>query len=106
MRGYDMPPTHMAGVVPKSNDRLTPVVFITESTQARRAQQEVPAGRRFQPEPARAEHSQEMSTREKQHVPLHHAHAVHDMVSPGAHLLRRFTSRAAVAKQFPVCRSA
>src|SRR5689334_23755881 len=89
-RGHNLSRAHMPGVIPKSNDRLASVVFITESAQARCAQQEVPARRGFEPEPACGEHSQDMSTREKQHVPLDRANAPHHVVSPGANLLRRF----------------
>ena len=77
-------------------------MFIAQRTQARRAQQEEPAGRRFQPQPAGGENPQEMAAREEQYVPGDRSRTAEDAVGPCAHLVGRFTSRAAVTKQLPI----
>ena len=51
---------YMTSVVPQLDDRLVPVVFITQCTKARRAQHEKPAGGRFEPQPSGGEYAQEM----------------------------------------------
>ena len=77
-------------------------MFIAQRTQARRTQQEVFAGGRFEPEPAGGEHPQEMPARKQQGVALNRAHSTHHAVGPGTDLVRGFASGAAVAEQLPV----
>jgi hypothetical protein len=50
----------MTGIVPRPDYRLGPVVFIAQRNEARRAQQEVPAARPVETEPAHGEHPQEL----------------------------------------------
>lgn len=78
----------MTSVVPQSDDRLGPVMFIAQRTQARRAQQEEPAGRRFEPEPAGGEHSQEMTARKEQRVPFYGTHPPDNAIGSRPHLVR------------------
>ena len=77
-------------------------MFIAQRTHARCAQQEKPAGRRFEAEPAGGEHPKKMAARKKQHVALDRVHPAHDTISTRAHLTRRFPSRATVPEQLPV----
>ena len=65
---------HVTSIVPQPNHRFGAVMFIAQGTQARRAQQEILAGPRFEPEPAGGEHPQEMPARKQQHVPLDRAY--------------------------------
>ena len=61
----------MARFVPQPDYRLGQVVvFIAQRTEACGAQQEVPAIRRVQTDPAGGEHPQEMPARKNQHVTL------------------------------------
>src|SRR5438309_5069617 len=92
----------MARVVPQPDYRLRQVVFVTQRTQARGAQQEVPTECGIEHEPARGEYSQEMPAGEKQHVTFDTAHAFHRAVCPRANLVRRFPSWASIAKQLPI----
>ena len=92
----------MTGVVPQPHYRLRQVVFVTQRTQARGAQQEVSTECGIEPEPARGEYSQEMPAGEKQHVTFDTAHAFHRAVRPRANLFWRFPSGAAIAKQLPI----
>src|SRR6516165_3494592 len=43
-----------------------------------------------------------MPARKKQHVPLYGMQPADNAISPRAHLVRRFTSGAAVAEQLPI----
>src|SRR5208337_2595213 len=58
--------------------------------------------RRLKTQPSGCKHPQEMAAREKQYIPLDQSEAAQHTVSPRAHLVRRFTSRAAIAEQLPV----
>ena len=78
----------MICVVPQLNYRLGQVVFVAKRAQARRAQQEVLAGGRFQPQPTRGEYSQYVSARENQHVAMNLADSLHHSVSACSDLLR------------------
>src|SRR5439155_16685384 len=89
----------MTGVVPQPDYRLRQVVFVTQRTQARCAQQEVSTECGIEPEPARGEYSQEMPAGEKQHVTFDTARAFHRAVRPRANLFWRFPSGAAIPKQ-------
>ena len=90
------------GVIPHPDCWLGLVVFIAERAEARSAQQETPATRRVEAEPASGEHPQEMSARKKQHVAFDRTHPAHDAVGSRADLARRLSSGAAVTEQFPV----
>jgi hypothetical protein len=60
---------HMTSLVPQPDYRFGRVImFIGQRTQARRAQQKVSTARRFEPEPASAEHAQKVAAGKKQHV--------------------------------------
>src|SRR5258706_14536652 len=91
----------MTSIVPQANHRLGKVVLVPERAQARRAQQEESAGARFETEPTRGEHPQEMPARKQQHVRLEAAHLAHHAIGPGTDLLWRLSARAAVAEQVP-----
>jgi hypothetical protein len=56
----------------------------------------------LEPEPAGGEHAQEMPTRKKENIALNRAQPTHHAVGPGPDLIRRFSSRAAVAEQLPI----
>jgi hypothetical protein len=92
----------MARFVPQLDCRRGQVVFIAQRAQARGAQQEVPAARRVETEPAGGEHPQEMPARKNQHVAFDRAHPAHDAVGPRAYLARRLSSGAAVTEELPV----
>src|SRR5437867_8467606 len=89
-------------IVPQSNHRLGPVVLVAERGEARRAQQQISPGRGLEPEPAGAQHPQEMPAREEQDVSPRFPHAAHHAVGPGADLVWRLAARAAVAEELPV----
>src|SRR6267143_2862928 len=91
----------MTSIVPQSNHRLGPGVFIAKHTQARGTQHDVAPAPRSESEPADGEYPQEMPTRKKQHVPLDTSHPIHHPVCPGGYLIRRFAARAAVTEQLP-----
>src|SRR5262249_1772848 len=93
---------HMPSFVPQANHRLGQVVmFIGQHAQARRAQQQISAARRFEPEPASAEHAQKMAAGKNQNVPVDGAQAAHHPVGPRAYLIRRFSAGTTVAEQLP-----
>src|SRR5207248_7303507 len=92
----------MTGVVPQPDYRLRQVVFVTQRTQARCAQQEVSTECGIEPEPARGKYSQEMPAGEKQHVTFDTARAFHRAVRPRANLFWQFPSGAAITKQLPI----
>jgi len=77
-------PLDVARFVPQPDYRLGLVVFIAERAKARSAQQEVPATRCIETEPAGGEHPQEMPTRKNQHVTFDRAQPAHDAVGPRA----------------------
>src|SRR5262249_34413053 len=90
---------HMPSFVPQANHRLgQATMFIGQYPQARRAQQQISAARRFEPEPASAQHAQKMAAGKNQNVPVDGAQAAHHPVGPRAYLIRRLSSRATVAK--------
>src|SRR6266403_6065563 len=92
----------MTSIVPQPDHRFGQVVFITQRAHARCAQQEQPAGRRFEAKPTGGEHPKKMAARKKQHIALDRAQPAHDTISTRAHLGRRFPSRATVPEQLPV----
>src|SRR5262245_39674169 len=93
---------HMTSIVPQSNYRFGRViVFISQHAQARRAQQEISAARRFEPKPASAEHAQEMAAGKKQNVPMDGAQAAHYSVGPRSDLIRRFSPGTTVTEKLP-----
>ena len=92
----------MTRLIPQNNRRPGKASFVTERTEARRAQFEGPAvDRRLEPDPAGGQHPDEMTARKKQHVVLHRAHAAHHAVRARRHLRRRFAAGAAVPEQQP-----
>src|SRR5215470_16220558 len=56
---------HVTIIVPQPDRRLGQVVLVTQRAKARGTQHEVPAGRRFEAEPAGSEHPQEMTARKQ-----------------------------------------
>src|SRR3989454_8007815 len=92
----------MASVVPEPNYWLRQVVFIAQRTHARRAEHEVSTERGIEAEPASSKYTEKMRARKDQHITLDSAHAFHHAVCPRAHLVRRFPSGAAIAKQLPI----
>src|SRR6516164_1398629 len=92
----------MTVIVPKSDRRLGQFVLVPQSAEARSAQQEVPATRRVETEPASGEYPQEMPARKNQHVAFDCAHSAHNAVGPRANLARRLSSWAAVTEELPV----
>src|SRR3989441_12963211 len=93
---------NMTSVVPQPDYWLRQVVFVAQRTQARCAQQEVSTDHGIEPEPTRGEDSQEMPARKKQHMTPDRAHAFDRAVGPRGHLVGRFPSGAASAKQLPI----
>src|SRR5262245_30596565 len=93
---------HMPSIIPQANHRLgQAVMFIGQHAQARRAQQQISAARRFEPEPASAEHAQKMATGKNQNVPMDGAQAAYHPVGPRAYLIRGFSAGTTVAEQLP-----
>src|SRR5690349_8510572 len=79
------------------------MMFVTQCTQARRIQNERPAGlRRFKSNPTRSQHAHELPARKNQHIPLHSAQAVDHSLSSCVNLFWRLTARTSIAKQLPV----
>ena len=93
---------NMTCIVPQADHRLGQVMFITHGTHARRAQEEVPAGSRFEAEPSSCEHTQEMPAGKEQHIPRDGPHSAHHVVGPDTNLLRGFSSRTTIPEQLPV----
>ena len=92
----------MTCIVPQADHRLGQLMFITHGADASRAQEEVPAGSRFEAEPSRCKHTQEMPARKEQHVPLDGPHSAHHAVGPYTNLFGGFSSRTTVPEQLPV----
>src|SRR5271163_854890 len=92
----------MTAIVPKADCGLGQFVLIAQRAKARSAQQEVPATRRVETEPAGGEHPQEMPARKNQHVASDRAHPAHDTVGPRPDLARRLSSGATVTEELPV----
>src|SRR5213076_127584 len=89
-------------LVPEADHRLGPIMFVPHRTETGRSEQEVPARPRVEPEPARGEHSEKVSAREEQGVPVDCPNPAYHPVGPRSDLVRRLPSRAAVAEQPPV----
>src|SRR5215467_3079624 len=94
--------THVARIVPQLNDRPRSVVLVAERAQARRLEIEIAGGAGLQPEPARAEHAEDVAAREDQHVSVDGAHLCHHSVSAGPDLRGGLAAGAAVAEEVPV----
>src|SRR4029078_10679336 len=78
-------------------------MLVADFTQAGRAQQEVPARRRWESEPASDEHSEKVSTGKQQHVSFPDcSHPPNHPVGPLSNLVRGLPVGAAVAEQMPV----
>src|SRR5262249_32460132 len=89
-------------LVPEADHRVGAVMFVPRRTEAGRAEEEVPARPRLEPEPARSEYAEEVPAREQQHVAIDGADSAYHTVGPRSDLVRRLPSRAAVAEQLPV----
>src|SRR6516162_3238212 len=76
----------MTRIIPQANHRLGQVVFVTQGTDARRAQEEVSTGSRFEPQPSSRKHAQEMPAGKEQHVPLKGPHSAYHAVGPDTNL--------------------
>jgi hypothetical protein len=78
----------MTIIVPQSNCWLRQVVFIAQRTQACCAQQEKSASAWLETEPARGEHTQEVSAGKKQDVTIDRVYAFDRAVRPRTDLAR------------------
>jgi hypothetical protein len=92
----------MARFIPQPDYRLGEFVLVAHSAQAGSAQQEVPATRYVETEPASGENPQEMAARKHQHFAFDRAHPIHDAVGPRPDLARRLSSGAAVTEELTV----
>src|SRR5208282_5027015 len=102
LRGWSLHWLDMTAIVPQPDRRLGQFVLIAQRAEARSAQQEVPAARRVETEPAGREYPQEMPARKNQHVAFDRAHPAHDAIGPRADLARRLSSGTAVTEELPV----
>ena len=75
----------MIRIVPQLNHRLGQIVLVAQRAQAGRAQCEVFAGDRFQPQPTRAQDAQDVAARENQYVALN---LTNSASRPGRHARR------------------
>jgi hypothetical protein len=91
----------MASVVPQPDYWFSQIVFVAQRTHARGAQHEESPERGIEPEPTSGKHSQEMRAGEKQYVGFDLAHTFHNSVCAHTNVVRRFASRATIAKQLP-----
>src|SRR5262249_49949621 len=89
-------------IIPQANHRLGQVVFVTQGTHTRGAQQEVATGSRFEPQPSSRKHAQEMPAGKEQYVPLEGPHSAYHPVGPDTNLFRGFPSRTTITEQLPV----
>src|ERR1700730_13757279 len=89
-------------IVPQSDDRLGEVVLVAKHAEGCGAEHEITPARRFEAEPARGEHPQNMGARKHQDVALNGAYTMDYTVGPRAHLVRRLPSGAAVPEQCPI----
>src|SRR5262245_32766447 len=71
------PVPFVRGLVPEANHRLRQVMLVPHRAEAGRAQQEIPACSRREPEPAGGEHPEKVSARKEQRVPFEGSHAPH-----------------------------
>src|SRR5271169_1935890 len=92
----------MTVIVPQPDCGLGQFMLIAQRAEARSAQQEVPATRRVETEPAGREYPQEMPARKNQYVAFDRAHPAHDAIGPRADLAWRLSSGAAVTEELPV----
>src|SRR5205823_3286490 len=93
---------HMSGIVPQLDHRLGQAVFVSEHTQACCVQHENSPGGGFEPKPAGREHAQKMSARKNQNIAFDPSHTAHNVIGPGANLVRRFAPGASVAEEKPI----
>jgi hypothetical protein len=80
--------TDMAIVVPQPNYRLGQVMFVAQGTQARCAQDKVPAGPRFHIQPTSRKHAQKLAAGKKQHIVLNRADTLYRPIRSRSNLLR------------------
>ena len=76
----------MMKVIPKLDHGLRQIVLVAKRAQAGRAQQEISASLRFQPQPSRSQYPQKVPTRKNQNVALDRAHAANHTISPRSNL--------------------
>src|SRR5439155_1372046 len=93
---------HVAAIVPQPDRGFRQVVFIAQGAQARSTQQEQSAAHWLESEPTRGKHSQKVSARENQNLPLDHADLPQHTISPCTNLTGVFTVWATITKQLPV----
>jgi hypothetical protein len=72
----------MVHVIPKFDHGPGKIVLMAKYAQARGAQQEIPAGLGFQPQPTRGQYAKEVPARKNQDVSLDRTHAVNHAISP------------------------
>src|SRR5262249_51638991 len=94
---------HMACLVPQANHRVGRLPLVAECAQARRAQHEEPAvDARRDAEPARRQHTAEVTAREQEHVTPKGARALDHPGGPRADLLGCRAPGTAIAEELPV----
>src|SRR5262245_21902754 len=91
----------MGRLVTEADRRLGRVVLVADRAEAGRAEQEVPAGGRREPEPSRGEHPEEVAAREEKNVTVRRPDPPDHAVGPRSDVARRLPSGAAVAEQIP-----
>src|SRR5262249_18448522 len=92
----------VARVIPKTDRGLARVVLVAERPETGGIEYEIASRRGREPEPARAEDSQDVAAREGEHVAVGGAGAGDDAVRARRDLVRRLAARTAVAEQVPV----
>src|ERR1700757_1727362 len=90
-------------VILQPDYRPRKIIFIADGAQTRGAQQEGHAVYGwFESDPTRGQDPNKMAARKNQNVAFYRAYAPDHVFSARTYLGRRFASRAAVAKQFPL----
>lgn len=92
---------YMAAIVPKTDDRFVPTMVIAENAQRRRAQKEIPAYCRIEPEPAGGEDAEKMPMGKEQNIAVDGAKASDGTVRPRSHVRGRFAAGTPVSENLP-----
>jgi len=77
-------------------------MFVAERTETCYVEHEKSSGGRLKIQPARGQHSQEMSARKNQYIAVDRPGTPDHTISAGANLLRRFSVGTTIAKQVPI----
>src|SRR5262249_3473314 len=92
----------MRHLVPQTDHRIRPIMFVPKRAETGRVQQEVPARSWGEPEPARGEHPEEVPAREEQSVPVDFPRPAYHAVGPRSDQVWRLPPGAAVPEQLPI----